>query len=154
LLGGYFTDRLYRRGMRLRWARRWPGIVGLVLCAGCYFTAAEMPTAWSFTLAMSLAAFFNDLVIGGAWATAQDVGGRHTAVVAACLNVAASGGAAIAGWASGQVLQHYLDIYDAAEHAPALVRGYEANLLIYAAVTAVAAIAWLGADAERPVPQN
>jgi hypothetical protein len=162
LLGGYLTDGLYRRGMRLRWARRLPGFVGLVLCAGCYLAAAEMPTAVSFAAAISLAAFCNDLVIGGAWATTQDVGGRHTAVVAACLNTAASAGAAVAGWMSGKVLQYFLDAKAAAVGMPveglpgpakaaALLSGYETNLLIFAAVTAVAAVVWLGADAERPV---
>jgi MFS transporter, ACS family, glucarate transporter len=162
LLGGWLTDTLYRRGMRLRWARRLPGLVGLVLCAGCYLAAAGMPDALSFAVAISLAAFCNDLVIGGAWATVQDVGGRHTAVVAGCLNTAASIGAAIAGWMSGRVLQWYLDDRAAVlgvaveqlpgpEKAAALVGGYEANLLIFAAVTAAAAVAWLGADAERPV---
>ena len=162
LLGGYLTDGLYRRGVRLRWARRLPGLVGLVLCAGCYLTASGMPDAVSFAVAISLAAFCNDLVIGGAWATTQDVGGRHTAVVAGCLNTAASAGAAIAGWMSGKVLQWYLDeradVLGVAveglpgpEKAAALVSGYETNLLIFAAVTAAAAVAWLGADAERPV---
>lgn len=162
LLGGYLTDRLYRSGMRLRWARRLPGLVGLVACAGCYLAAAGMPDALSFAVAISLAAFCNDLVMGGAWATTQDVGGRHTAVVAGCLNTAASAGAAIAGWMSGKVLQYYLDAQAASlgvtveglprpEKAMALVNGYETNLLIFAAVTAVAAVVWLGADAERPV---
>jgi len=162
LLGGYLTDTLYRRGMRLRWARRLPGLVGLVLCAGCYLVAAGMPDAVSFAAAISLAAFCNDLVIGGAWATTQDVGGRHTAVVAGCLNTAASAGAAVAGWMSGKVLQYFLDGRAAslgvpAGHLPgpektaALVSGYETNLLIFAAVTAVSAVVWLGADAERPV---
>jgi len=32
-----------------------------------------------------------------------------------------------------------------------LVLGYETNLLIFAAVTAAAAIVWLGADASRPL---
>lgn len=162
LLGGYLTDGLYRRGMRLRWARRLPGLVGLVLCAGCYLAAAKMPDALSFAIAISLAAFCNDLVIGGAWATAQDVGGRHTAVVAGCLNTAASAGAAVAGWMSGRVLAHFLEANAAATgvtvetlsepfKTAALVSGYETNLLIFAAVTAVSAVVWLGADAERPV---
>src|SRR6476659_3102983 len=108
-----------------------------------------MPDALSFAVAISLAAFCNDLVIGGAWATTQDVGGRHTAVIAACLNTAASAGAAVAGWMSGKVLQHYLDATAAAvgvsvdalagpDKSAALVGGYETNLLIFAAVTAVA----------------
>jgi ACS family glucarate transporter-like MFS transporter len=162
LLGGWWTDRLLRRGMSLRWSRRLPGLVGLILCAGCYLAAAGMPDAWSFALAISLAAFCNDLVIGGAWATAQDVGGRHTAVVAGVLNTAASAGAAVAGWLSGEVLQTFLDARAAtlsvavehlskADRAPALALGYETNLLIFAAVTAVAAAIWLGADADRPL---
>jgi MFS transporter, ACS family, glucarate transporter len=166
LLGGYLTDGLLRRGVRLRWARRLPGLVGLILCAVCYLLASGMPSAWSFALAISLAAFCNDLVIGGSWATCQDVGGRHTAVVAGCMNTAASAGAAVAGWISGAVLQHYLDAAAAplgvpadalkepayhAERTAALVLGYEANLLIFAAVTMAAVFAWLGADAERPV---
>lgn len=164
LIGGYLTDGLYRRGVRLRWARRLPGLVGLVTCSICYLAAAGMPDALAFALAISLAAFFNDLVIGGTWATVQDIGGRHTAVVAGCLNTASSAAAALAGWMSGEVLQYFLNRRAAAigvpadqlasypvEKVAALVTGYETNLLIFAAVTAVAAIAWLGADAERPV---
>jgi MFS transporter, ACS family, glucarate transporter len=151
LVGGYIGDGLLRNGVRLRWARRLPGLIGLTLCAICYLLAAEMKSAWSFALAISLAAFFNDLTIGGTWAMCQDVGGRHTAVVAGFLNTSASAGAAVAGWCSGLVLDHYLAMRPDAERAAALVAGYEANLLIYAGVTMVAAISWFGADAERPV---
>jgi predicted MFS family arabinose efflux permease len=169
LLGGYLSDGLLKRGLRPRWARRWPGLVGLVLCAGCYLAASGAPTAFTFALAISLAAFCNDLVIGGAWSTVQDVGGKHTGVVAACLNVSSSAGAAVAGWCSGLVLDWYLASRSAAAgiavedlnkpewhyvRAAALVDGYEANLLIFAAITAVAAIIWLGADAERPLSRS
>jgi predicted MFS family arabinose efflux permease len=92
ILGGYMTDGLLKRGVRRRWARRLPGLVGLALCAVCYFIASGMPTAWSFALAISLAAFFNDLVMGGGWSTVQDIGGKHTAVVAGCMNTASSAG--------------------------------------------------------------
>ena len=58
--------------------------------------AAGMPDAVSFAVAISLAAFCNDLVIGGAWGTAPDVGGRPTDVGGGCLNKAARAGAGIA----------------------------------------------------------
>lgn len=166
ILGGYLTDGLLRRGVRLRWARRLPGLVGLSMCAVCYMMASGMPTAWSFAIAISLAAFFNDLVMSGAWSTCQDIGGRHTAVVAGCMNTAASAGGALAGWGSGKVLESYLnekaDSLGIAvetlkqeawkpDRAAALVAGYEANLLMYAVITAAAAIVWLGTDAERPL---
>jgi hypothetical protein len=38
-----------------------------------------------------------------------------------------------------------------AERSAALVLGYETNLLMFAVITAVAAVVWLGADAERPI---
>jgi hypothetical protein len=166
LVGGYLTDALLWRGMSLRWSRRLPGLIGLALCVACYFVAAGMPSAWSFALAISLAAFFNDLVIGGAWATCQDVGGRHTAVVAGCMNTAASASAAVAGWFSGVVLDRALarraaelgtevDKLAASDRTAGLVAGYEMNLLIFATVTALAALAWLGAHADRSVsPTN
>ncbi|MSR52146.1 MAG: MFS transporter [Gemmataceae bacterium] len=165
LLGGFLTDALLKRGSSLRWSRQLPGFVGIVLCSICYFVASGMPSAWSFALAISLAAFFNDFVIGGAWATCSDVGGKHTAVVAGVLNTAASAGAAIAGWVSGVVLDRALNAkarlldstvgeLSADDRTAALVVGYETNLLIFAAITAVAAIVWLGANAERRLPEQ
>ena len=97
------------------------------------------------------------------------MGGRHAGVAAGVLNTAASAGAAVAGWMSGEVLQYYLDGRASAlgipaeslkerefapDRAAALVAGYETNLLIFAAVTAVAALVWLGSNAERPVRAN
>jgi len=164
LLGGLLTDALLKRGASLRWSRQLPGFIGIVLCSICYFVASGMPSAWSFALAISLAAFFNDFVIGGAWATCQDVGGKHTAVVAGMMNTAASAGAAIAGWFSGVVLDRALSVQATLvnstvsdlspdDRTAALVVGYETNLLIFAAITAVAAIVWLGANAERRLPE-
>jgi predicted MFS family arabinose efflux permease len=160
LLGGILTDRLVRSGTSLRWARRAPGLVGLVACSGCYLAAAFMPSAWSFALLIALAAFCNDLVIGGAWSTCQDIGGKYTAIVAGSMNTAASAGAAVAGWMSGKVLELYQQQQATAlgttirdlptlERAAALVLGYQTNLLIFAAITLVAAGCWCFAHADR-----
>ena len=159
LLGGFLTDRLLRQGVGRRWSRRLPGLVGHLSCAGCCLAAAYAPTAFSFFLMISLAAFFNDLMMGSAWATCQDIGRRHTAVLAGCMNMAGSAGAAAAGWFSGTILQYYLQVQsqlagvEVAElpsvlkHA-AHVQGYTANLLIYAVIYLVAAVSWLGVDPE------
>jgi hypothetical protein len=137
-------------------------LIGLVCCAFCYLIAAFMPSAWSFALMISLAAFFNDLVIGGAWSTCQDIGGKYTAIVAGCMNTAASAGAAVAGWISGKVLDMYLvnradavgtSVKDlpAMVRADALVDGYQTNLLMFAVITLAAAVCWCFADADRRV---
>ena len=157
ILGGYLTDRLLRGGAGRRTARRLPGIVGHALCAGCYLAAAYMPDAFSFFVAISLAAFCNDLMMGSAWATCQDIGGRYTAVLAGSMNSVGALGAAAAGWFSGMILKHYELVHANAAgvaigqlppelHATALVDGYSANLLIYAAVYVVATLCWLGID--------
>lgn len=157
LLGGYLTDRLLRRGLARRWSRRLPGLVGHVACAGCCLTAAYAPTAFSFFLLISLAAFFNDLMMGSAWATCQDIGRQNTAVLSGCMNMAGSLGAASAGWFSGSILEYYLRVQadlagvELQQLTPslksaALAQGYTANLLIYAAIYLVAALLWLGVD--------
>jgi hypothetical protein len=110
-------------------------------------------------LLISLAAFFNDLTMGSAWATCQDIGQGHTAVLSGCMNMAGSAGAASAGWISGTILERFLRVQ--ADHAgvavqelsPALnhaahTQGYTANLLIYAVIYLVAAGLWLGVDPE------
>lgn len=159
LLGGYLTDRLLRQGLSRRWSRRLPGLVGHLLCAGCCLTAAFMPSAFLFFVAISLAAFCNDLMMGSAWATCQDVGGRHTAILAGCMNSVGALGAASAGWFSGAILDSYLNAQallanvavtqlSPAAKAEALVGGYTANLLLFAAIYLVAAVCWLGIDAE------
>jgi len=82
LLGGYWTDFLTRRFRSRRWARRIPAMVGHGLCGCCYLAAIYANSPWTAALAISLAAFSNDLMMGAAWATCQDIGQRHTAVVA------------------------------------------------------------------------
>jgi MFS family permease len=157
LLGGYLTDRLLRSGISKRWSRRLPGMAGHFACAGCCLAAAYAPTAFSFFLLISLSAFFNDLMMGSAWATCQDIGGRHTAVLAACMNTAGSVGAAAAAWFSGSILEQ--SVFRQAELAgvefnrlsPAMkqiadTHGYTANLLVYAALYLIAAVLWLGID--------
>jgi ACS family glucarate transporter-like MFS transporter len=165
LLGGYLTDRMLRRGMPRRWSRRLPGIVGHFACAGCCLGAAYAPTALSFFILISLAAFCNDLMMGSAWATCQDIGGKHTAVLAGCMNMSGAAGAAAAGWFSGSILEHYLrvqanladvtvlELPTSLKHA-ALVDGYTVNLLVFAAVYLLAACLWFGVDPDSALEKS
>jgi MFS family permease len=165
LLGGYFTDRLLRGGVARRWARRLPGIIGHSACACCCLAAAYAPTAFTFFLWISLAAFCNDLMMGSAWATCQDIGGKHTAVLAGCMNMWGAAGAAAAGWFSGTILDYYVQAQAIAAgvevqgltrelKTAADVQGYSANLLIYAAVYLLAVALWFGVNPERPLESD
>ena len=80
LIGGLMTDRFVRRTGNRRLGRRLFGMIGHGLCAMCYFAALgvlllypdhatrTIGVAWLFILAVALAAFFNDMTMGAAWA--------------------------------------------------------------------------------------
>jgi MFS transporter, ACS family, glucarate transporter len=162
LIGGYWTDFLTHRFKHRRWARRLPAMVGHGLCGLCYVLAIYSGDVWTAALAISLAAFSNDLMMGAAWATCQDIGGRHTAVVSGWMNMLGNMGGAFSGWAIGTVLESYLsarasqesvvvkELTEASKRA-ATVDGYQFALFTFVAVSVVAIFCWLPIDAEKPL---
>src|SRR5262249_19402810 len=118
LAGGWLTDAFIRRTGNRKWGRRLFGVVGHGLCAlsmfGCLYTYHN---PFLFFLTISLAAFFNDLTMGAAWATCQDIGKRYAAIVAGCMNTIGNLGGALAGWVTGMIVKTTL-----AAHAESLGR--------------------------------
>jgi MFS family permease len=171
LLGGYLSDRFIRATGNHKWGRRLFGVVGHALCALCYlgcFGASTSPAsspatnAFLFFLAISFAAFWNDLTMGAAWAVCQDIGKRYAAIVAGCMNTIGNLGGAVTILVTGFILDSKLEAYAAAkgtvvkalsdaEKAEGLLPGYQINFVIYAAVYAVAVLLWLGVNATKPV---
>jgi ACS family glucarate transporter-like MFS transporter len=162
LIGGYWTDYLMRRMRNRRWARRIPAMAGHGLCGLCYVAAIYADSAWSAALAISLAAFSNDLMMGAAWSTCQDIGQKHTAVVAGWMNMLGNLGGAISGWAIGTILEIAVsnraavdrvavaELADSAKQV-ALSQGYQSALVAFVVVSFVAVLAWLPINAERPL---
>jgi MFS transporter, ACS family, glucarate transporter len=107
LIGGILSDRFIRRTGNRKWGRRLFGVIGHTLCACCYLLCLITPTAFWFALAISMAAFWNDLTMGAAWATCQDIGKRYAAIVAGCMNTIGNLGGAAAGWITGTILGAY-----------------------------------------------
>jgi len=162
LLGGYWTDFLTRRFRSRRWARRMPAMIGHGLCGCCYFAAIYANSPWTAALAISLAAFSNDLMMGAAWATCQDIGQRHTAVVAGWMNMLGNLGGAISGWTIGTILEVFIARRAAADQVDvgsitkiakqaALTQGYDVTLIAFIIVSFIAVLAWLPIDAEQPL---
>lgn len=165
LVGGYGVDALIRRTGNRRLVRRWVGCTGLGLCAVCWLAAPLASNEHQFVLAISLAALCNDCTLASAWATCQDIGQRHAGVTAAWMNTVGTGGAAVAGWLTGTLLERAVDhaawqLQTSAATLPEAVRtaavleGYNHNFLSYAVVYAVAAICWLVIDASKPIAQS
>lgn len=157
LLGGWLTDRYIRRTGDRRWGRRIFGMFGHGVCVPLYLACIVTPNAWTFALALALTGFFNDLAMGSAWATCQDIGRRHAAIVAGCMNTIGNlGGFAsskIIGWllyASRRSAGDFSQLTDAEKRA-ALLPGYEWNFFSFAAMYAIAVILWLCVDATKPV---
>jgi MFS family permease len=163
LSGGLLTDWFIRRTGNRKWGRRLFGILGHSVCAVCYLLAIfATHNIWFFFLAISFAAFWNDLTMGPAWSVCQDIGRRYAAIVAGCMNTIGNLGGAAAGFATGYILNHHLDAYAAAQGvaanqlAPAqkltgLLPGYHWNFVSFALIYVVATFLWLLIDATKPV---
>jgi MFS family permease len=107
LVGGMLTDRFIRRTGNRKWGRRLFGVVGHGLCALCYFASIFAANPWVFVLAIALAAFWNDITMGSAWASCLDIGKRYAGIVAGCMNTIGNLGGAVAGFATGWILDLY-----------------------------------------------
>lgn len=166
LLGGWLSDLYIKRTGNRKWGRRMFGMVGHGLCAVCYFVCVFIPAqadhAFFFFLAISLAAFWNDLTMGSAWAVCQDIGGQYSAIVAGCMNTIGNLGGAMTQLVTGYILSVQLKAHAAAqnmavdqlldaEKAAGLLPGYHINFAIYGAVYVVAVFLWMRVDATKPI---
>jgi MFS family permease len=162
LCGGLLTDRFIRHTGNRKWGRRLFGVCGHGLCALCYLGCLAAPSAFWFFAAISMAAFFNDLTMGSAWATCQDIGRRYAAIVAGCMNTVGNLGGALAGWTTARILKmsiasyattHGLDVGSLtdAQRVAGQEIGYQINFVTFAIVYALAVLLWMRVDSTRSV---
>jgi MFS family permease len=180
-VGGLLTDFFIRRTGNRKWGRRLFGVVGHGVCALCYFLSIYARNPWLFVLAIALAAFWNDLTMGSAWASCIDIGGKYSGIVAGCMNTIGNLGGAIAGTATGLIIDWYtaptktevaaslvgmaaspttggsaLGVLSSGAHglvqvSEATTRGWELNFLSFSVVYMIAMLLWLRFDSTRPV---
>ena len=165
LAGGFFTDWFIRRTGDRRLGRRILGFLGHSLCAISYFASIYAPSAFLFFMAISLAAFFNDLTMGSAWATCQDIGRKYAAIAAGCMNTIGNLGGAAAGYLTGYILNHSKATFAAtnglavesltqAQIAEAQLPGYHWSFVSFGVVYCVAVVLWLFIDATKPIVED
>ena len=153
LLGGLVADRLVRRTGNPDRVRRRLCSLSLVLAGVSWLAAVYAPNVHCFALAVSLAAFFNDLTMPSAWAVCQTIGGRFAGVAAACMNTIGTIGSAVAIWLTGMLVERWLtgramalgvaaDQLPASEKHAAALAGYNWGLITYAAAYLLAAACW------------
>jgi MFS family permease len=145
-IGGMLTDAFIRRTGNRKWGRRLFGVLGHGACGACYLVSLASGNPWLFVGSITLAAFFNDLTMGAAWASCLDIGGRYSGIVAGCMNTIGNLGGFAAGLTTGWVLQRF-----SPDRGYADGLNWQINFLSFAAVYAIAAVLWLNFDATRPV---
>jgi MFS family permease len=142
LVGGLLTDRFIRQTGNRKWGRRLYGMIGHGLCAACYFAAIFATNPWAFVAAIALAAFWNDLTMGSAWASCLDIGRRYSGIVAGCMNTIGNLGGAVAGFTTGLIL----DLCGSDRQL-----GWQINFISFAGVYVLATFLWARFDSTKPV---
>ncbi len=141
-LGGVLSDRYVRKTGDRKWGRRIFGMLGYGL-AGIAYAAAALTTGgnfWIFATCLILVGLFNDLIMGPAWATTQDIGGRYSAIVGGAMNMIGNLGAALGNYITGRILKEY-----------AGAEGQVICFTMYACVYGVGVFLWLLIDPTKPV---
>lgn len=165
LVGGMVVNAVTKRLGDRRLGRQVVCMGALLMCAGCWWFAPSAPDMHWFCLLISLGAFGIDMTLGAAWASCQDIGRRHAAVVAACMNMIGTFGAAVAGWVTGTIVERTVAAKAASlglavkalpdvERRTAEMAGFSTVFSTYAAVYVVAALCWLAIDPRRTVVRS
>jgi len=154
LIGGISTDMFIRRTGNRKWGRRLFGIIGHGLCACCFFVAIYfMKDPWIFVSLIALAAFWNDLTMGAAWASCLDIGKRYSGIVAGCMNTVGNLGGAVAGILTGKILDwHTGDLSRGTEaYEIAKNEGWIVNIACFGCAYILGVICWCWFDATKPI---
>jgi MFS family permease len=139
VLGGITTDMMTRR-FGLRIGRTVVG-GGSLAAAGCFLIAGtfvQNPLLAAVLIAMAAAS--SNFLLGAAWGTCLDIGGRHSGVVSAAMNSSGAVGGILSPIVVGFVVQHFGNW-----HAPLYFAG---------ALYLMGALCWLGIDPTRRLTED
>jgi sugar phosphate permease len=135
VLGGAATDWAVRR-VGPRWGRAGVGLVSY-LAAGAFICTAGLignsyAAAWLFALGNAA----NMFIMGAAWGSCQDIGGRHAGTVSAAMNTAGQIGAIACPHLVVFLKDHY---------------GWRIDLVFIGTTFLVASVTWLFIDSREKI---
>jgi len=154
MLGGYLTDWYIGRTGDRKWGRRLFAMAGYGLAGVCYLLASFFTNdLWAFAICLILVGFFNDLIMGPSWASAQDIGRRYSAIVSGTMNMVGNLGAAVGNLVTGLILAAYSvkTIVDGQEKDVVQPNGYIVCFTMYAVVYFLGVLSWLLIDPTKPI---
>ncbi|WP_448664187.1 MFS transporter [Sphingomonas sp. CJ20] len=136
LAGGWFSDRLVRKGWGLKLARRVVAVVGFLIAAVMIPLAAALGDPALSIGCFCVALFGLELTVGVSWAVTLDIGGEYAGSVSAVMNTLGNIGAAIAAAVTGYIVS---------------MSGWMAAFTVLAVLSFIAAMLFLRIDASRPL---
>jgi ACS family glucarate transporter-like MFS transporter len=136
VLGGILTDWLVRRTGSRKWGRRLVGLIGLTLAIFSVLLNIWAQEVWLVGLSFCAWFFFNDTMIGPAWASCADVGERYTGTLSGAMNMTGAFMGAVGMWLAGRWLRQ---------------GQYTLMFSIFACSYALAALFWLFVDVTKPL---
>jgi sugar phosphate permease len=136
VLGGYVSDWLIRRTGSRNWGRRLVGCSSMLLASVLIASPIWVHDVWLLALVFSGAFFFNDGIMGPAWASCADVGERHAGALSGAMNMTGAFLGAIAMSVAGELFKHQHD---------------DLVFVAFACSYALAALCWLAVDVTKPL---
>jgi MFS transporter, ACS family, glucarate transporter len=136
VLGGFVSDWLARRS-GLRWGRRLPAGLGLLLSALLLLVSLALQRPVAALLAMVASFACADVILGPAWATCLDIGKDHAGTITGCMNSFGQIGGMLSPVLFGWAVERW--------------GSWNVPLLVTAACYFMSAAMWLVIDPEKPL---
>jgi sugar phosphate permease len=136
VMGGAFSDWLIRRTGSRKWGRRLVGSTTLALAGLACLLPIRAEGVWLLAIAVGAWMFFNDGMLGPAWASCADVGERYAGTLSGAMNMTG----AFLGAAGMALAGRLLD-----RHA------YTLMFVVFAYSYGLAALCWLVVDVTKPL---
>jgi nitrate/nitrite transporter NarK len=136
VLGGALSDWITRRTGNRNLGRRLVGCTSMACAALTILSSIWVRDVWLLALAFSLAFFFNDGIMGPAWASCADVGERHAGALSGAMNMAGAFLGMVAMSFAGILFHRHLD---------------DLVFVAFSCSYALAALCWLAVDVNKPL---
>jgi hypothetical protein len=135
-VSGALSDWIVRRSGSRKWGRRLTGFIGLAMAAATLLSSIWIEDAWLLGLLFSATFFFNDSMIGPAWASCADVGERYAGTLSGAMNMTGSLFGAV-----GMAFAGFL-----------FIRGLIVPVfIVFSCSYALASLCWLLVDVTKPL---
>lgn len=134
--GGATSDWLIRRLGSRKWGRRLVGCVVLALAGASALCTPATQTVWQLALVLGSWMFFNDAMLGPAWASCADVGEPHAGTLSGAMNMTGAFAGALGMLCSGRWMKS---------------GDYSLMFAVFTLCYAVAACCWFAVDVTRPL---